>query len=65
MDQATKLQTQEIQYPEMGIKKYQKQKRVRYMVSGKVDMPGTVYVVLVYSNRALVVQGRTIKVTNT
>ena len=48
----------------MGIKSYQKQKRVRYKVSGKVDMPGTVYVVLVYSNRALLVQGRSMTVTN-
>ena len=48
----------------MGIKVYQGQKRVRYQISGKVDMPGTIYVVMVYTNRALVVQGRTIKVTN-
>ena len=48
----------------MGIKKYQHQKRAVYEVSGKVDMPGTVYVVLVYSNRALIVQGRNLDVRN-
>ena len=48
----------------MGIKRYQRQKRAVYEVSGKVDMPGTVYVVLVYSNRALIVQGRNLDVRN-
>ncbi len=48
----------------MRIKQYQHQKRAVYEVSGKIDMPGTVYVVLVYSNRALIVQGRSINVQN-
>ena len=44
----------------MGLKsyEYQKAKRVEYTFSGTTDQPGTLYVIMVYNNRGLHVDGR-------
>jgi hypothetical protein len=44
----------------MGLKshEYQKAKRVEYTFSGTTDKPGNLYVVLVYNNRGLHIDGR-------
>jgi hypothetical protein len=41
---------------------YQKAKRVNYILSGITDVPGTLYVVLVYNNRGLHIDGRRLEV---
>ena len=45
-----------------GIREYQKAKRVRYVVSGTTDTPGQMYIVLVYNNRGLHIDGRRLQV---
>ena len=44
----------------LGLKnfEYQKAKRVNYVFSGTIDRPGTLYVVMVYNNRGLHIDGR-------
>ena len=48
----------------LGLKpgEYQKQKRVNYTISGTLDQPGRVYVLFVYNNRGLHVDGRRLNV---
>ena len=48
----------------MGLKshEYQKAKRVEYTFSGTTDRPGQLYVVLVYNNRGLHIDGRRLQV---
>ena len=48
----------------MGLKsdEYQKAKRVRYVFSGTTNEPGQLYVVLVYNNRGLHIDGRRLQV---
>ena len=41
---------------------YQKAKRVRYVISGTTDNPGQMYIVLVYNNRGLHIDGRRLQV---
>jgi len=41
---------------------YQKAKRVNYILSGITDVPGVLYVVLVYNNRGLHIDGRRLEV---
>ena len=36
--------------------------RVRYVVSGKTDKPGQLYIVLIYNNRGLHIDGRRLQV---
>ena len=47
----------------MGLKvhEYQKAKRVEYVFSGTTDRPGILYVVMVYNNRGLHIDGRYLK----
>ena len=44
----------------MGLKtfEYQKAKRVNFVFSGTCDRPGVLYVILVYNNRGLHIDGR-------
>ena len=48
----------------LGLKseEYQKAKRVRYVVSGRTDKPGQLYIVLIYNNRGLHIDGRRLQV---
>ena len=48
----------------MGLRsfEYQKAKRVEYTFSGTTDRPGQLYVVLVYNNRGLHIDGRRLQV---
>ena len=48
----------------MGLKReqYQKQKRVHYILSGTLDQPGRVYILFVYNNRGLHVNGHRLNV---
>jgi len=48
----------------LGLKaeEYQKAKRVRYVFSGTLDDPGQLYIVLVYNNRGLHIDGRRLQV---
>ena len=48
----------------LGLKgdEYQKAKRVRYIVSGTTDKPGQLYIVLIYNNRGLHIDGRRLQV---
>ena len=48
----------------LGLKadEYQKAKRVRYVFSGTTDDPGNLYVVLIYNNRGLHIDGRRLQV---
>ena len=48
----------------MGLKthEYQKAKRVEYTFSGTTDRSGELYVVLVYNNRGLHIDGRRLQV---
>ena len=48
----------------MGLRsfEYQKAKRVNYILSGITDVPGVLYVVLVYNNRGLHIDGRRLEV---
>jgi len=50
----------------MGFKphEYQKQKRARYVFSGTLNEPGDVYVVFVFNNRGLQIDGRNIGIVN-
>ena len=50
----------------MGFKgyEYQKQKRARYVFSGTLNEPGAVYVVFVFNNRGLQIDGRNIGIVN-
>ena len=41
---------------------YQKAKRVRYVFSGITDKPGQLYIVMVYNNRGLHIDGRRLQV---
>ena len=41
---------------------YQKAKRVNYVLNGITDVPGRLYVVLVYNNRGLHIDGRRLEV---
>ena len=41
---------------------YQKQKRVEYTISGTLDQPGRVYILFIYNNRGLHVDGRRLNV---
>ena len=41
---------------------YQKQKRVQYTISGTTDQPGRVFVLFIYNNRGLHVDGRRLNV---
>ena len=44
----------------MGLKahEYQKAKRINYLFSGTTDRPGDLYVIFVYNNRGLHIDGR-------
>ena len=48
----------------MGLKQteYQKQKRVVYTFSGTLNQPGRVYVLFIYNNRGLHIDGRRLNV---
>ena len=48
----------------LGLKshEYQKAKRVRYQFSGTTDAPGVLYIVLIYNNRGLHIDGRRLQV---
>jgi hypothetical protein len=48
----------------LGLKseEYQKAKRVRYIISGRTDKPGQLYIVLIYNNRGLHIDGRRLQV---
>ena len=48
----------------MGLRsfEYQKAKRVQYTFSGTTDRPGELYIVLVYNNRGLHIDGRRLQV---
>ena len=48
----------------MGLnqQQYQKQKRVQYVIRGTLDRPGKIYVVFVFNNRGLHVDGRRLNV---
>jgi len=48
----------------LGLKadEYQKAKRVRYVFSGTTDEPGQLYIVLIYNNRGLHIDGRRLQV---
>ena len=50
----------------MGLKRdeYQKAKRVKYTFSGTTDQPGTLYVVMVYNNRGLHIDGRRLQLVS-
>jgi hypothetical protein len=50
----------------MGFKphEYQKQKRARYVFSGTLNEPGDVYVIFVFNNRGLHIDGRNIGIVN-
>ena len=41
---------------------YQKPKRVTYRFSGRTSDPGNLYIVVVYNNRGLAVDGRRLQV---
>ena len=43
---------------------YQKQKRARYIFSGTLNEPGDVYVIFVFNNRGLHIDGRNIGIVN-
>jgi hypothetical protein len=43
---------------------YQKQKRARYVFSGTLNEPGDVYVIFVFNNRGLHIDGRNIGIVN-
>ena len=48
----------------MGLKssEYQKAKRVNYSFSGTCDRPGNLYILFVYNNRGLHIDGRRLAV---
>jgi len=50
----------------MGLKQseYQKQKRVVYRFSGTINQPGRIYVLFIYNNRGLHVDGRRLNVVS-
>lgn len=56
------LKTEDIGLLGLSHNEYQKTKRVRYLFSGTLDEPGQLYVVMVYNNRGLHIDGRRLQV---
>ena len=48
----------------MGLRQseYQKQKRVVYTLSGTINQPGRIYVLFIYNNRGLHIDGRRLNI---
>jgi hypothetical protein len=60
--QTVLLSTEDIGMLGLKADEYQKAKRVRYVFSGTTDDPGQLYIVLVYNNRGLHIDGRRLQV---
>ena len=60
--QTVLLSTEDIGLLGLKADEYQKAKRVRYVFSGTTDDPGQIYIVLVYNNRGLHIDGRRLQV---
>ena len=60
--QTVLLSTEDIGLLGLKADEYQKAKRVRYVFSGTTNDPGQLYIVLVYNNRGLHIDGRRLQV---
>ena len=56
------LSSEDVGLMGLSTRHYQKQKRVEYTISGTLDQPGRVYILFVYNNRGLHVDGRRLNV---
>ncbi len=60
--QTVLLKTEDIGMLGLSANEYQKAKRVQYKFSGTTDEPGQLYIVMVYNNRGLNIDGRRLQI---
>jgi len=60
--QTVLLKTEDVGMLGLSANEYQKAKRVKYKFSGTTDEPGQLYIVMVYNNRGLNIDGRRLQV---